>query len=49
VVVEPDIGNDKIAALNKAAGFEIARTVQLRTKEAALSFCTRAAWEEAEL
>jgi hypothetical protein len=49
VVVEPDIRNDKIAALNKAAGFEVARTVQLRSKEAALAFCTRAAWQEADL
>ncbi|HET9421953.1 MAG TPA: GNAT family N-acetyltransferase [Nocardioides sp.] len=49
VVVEPDVRNERIAALNKAAGFEVVRTVRLRTKEAALSFCTRAAWEESEL
>jgi hypothetical protein len=49
VVVEPDVRNDRIAALNKAAGFEVVRTVRLRTKEAALSFCTREAWEGSEL
>ncbi|HWM74071.1 MAG TPA: GNAT family N-acetyltransferase [Nocardioides sp.] len=49
VVVEPDVRNDRIAALNKVAGFEVVRTVRLRNKEAALSFCTRAAFEESEL
>lgn len=49
VVVEPDVRNERIALLNKAAGFEVVRTVRLRTKEAALSFCTRAAWEESDL
>jgi hypothetical protein len=49
VVVEPDVRNDRIAALNKAAGFEVVRTVRLRTKDAALSFCTRAAWAESDL
>lgn len=48
VVVEPDVRNERIAALNKAAGFEVVRTVRLRTKEAALSFCTREAWEVSE-
>ena len=49
IVVEPDVRNDPIAALNKAAGFEVVRTVRLRTKEAALSLCTRAAWEGSDL
>ncbi len=49
VVVEPDVRNERIAALNKAAGFEVARTVRLSNKQASLSFCTRAAWEEADL
>ena len=49
VVVEPDVRNTRIALLNKAAGFEVARTVRLDHKEAALSFCTRAAWEESDL
>jgi len=41
VVVEPDIGNEKIAALNAAAGFVIEKKVQLKDKTAALSFSTR--------
>ena len=49
VVVEPDVRNDRIAALNEAAGFEVVRPVRLRSKEAALSFCTRAVWEGSEL
>jgi hypothetical protein len=50
VVVEPDVRNERIATLNREAGFIVARTVRLESasmsKEAALSFCTRAAWEE---
>lgn len=42
VVVEPDVRNDKIAALNAAAGFRVDRHVELEDKTAALSFCTRA-------
>lgn len=42
VVVEPDVRNDKIAALNAAVGFVVCRTVDLADKTAALSFCTRA-------
>jgi RimJ/RimL family protein N-acetyltransferase len=49
VVVEPDVRNDRIAALNKAAGFEVIRNIRLRTKTAALSCCTREAWEASEL
>jgi RimJ/RimL family protein N-acetyltransferase len=49
VVVEPDIHNDKIAALNKAAGFVVERVIALPGKEAALSFCTRRAFREADL
>ena len=49
VVVEPDVRNDRIAALNKAAGFEVVRRVRLRTKEAALSVCSRDAWEGCDL
>ena len=44
VVVEPDVRNDRIAALNAEAGFVVVRTVTLPTKEAALSFCTRSAF-----
>ena len=50
VVVEPDVRNERIRALNKAAGFARSRArCSCRTKEAALSFCTRDAWEECDL
>lgn len=49
VVVEPDVGNHKIAALNAAAGFVVARHVALATKTAALSFCTRAQFADSRL
>ncbi|MEI5675896.1 MULTISPECIES: GNAT family N-acetyltransferase [unclassified Nocardioides] len=45
VVVEPDVRNAKIAALNAAFGFVVARAVELPSKTAALSFCTRAAYD----
>lgn len=41
VVVEPDVRNDRIAALNAAAGFEVTGEIRLSDKTAALSFCTR--------
>lgn len=41
VVVEPDVRNTKIAALNARMGFVPAKTVSLADKEALLSFCTR--------
>ncbi|WP_394834180.1 GNAT family N-acetyltransferase [Pendulispora rubella] len=47
VVVEPDARNEKIHALNRRAGFEVVRTVDLPAtsvqpaKKALLSFCTR--------
>ena len=44
VVVEPDIRNDKIAALNGAAGFRVVRPVELPDKTAAFSVCTRASF-----
>ncbi|MDT0186786.1 GNAT family N-acetyltransferase [Microbacterium sp. ARD31] len=49
VVVEPDVRNDRIAALNAAAGFLVARTVDLPDKTAALSFCSRAAFTASAL
>lgn len=53
VVVEPDVRNDRIAALNAAAGFQVARTITLSTpqstKDAALSFCTRDAFAASDL
>ena len=45
VVVEPDARNEAIARLNTEAGFEVARLIDLPGKRAALSFCTREAWE----
>lgn len=41
VIVEPDIRNDKIAALNAAVGFRVVRPVELPDKTAAFSVCTR--------
>ena len=49
VVVEPDVRNERIARLNAAAGFVVARHVPLAGKTAALSFCTRAAFRASEL
>ncbi len=44
VVVEPDIRNDKIHALNLKVGFEYDRPIQFREKTAHLAFCTREAF-----
>ncbi|MGW1072861.1 GNAT family N-acetyltransferase [Streptomyces sp. NPDC002537] len=41
VVVEPDVRNTAVHALNAAVGFEALRTVQKPEKEALLSVCTR--------
>lgn len=49
VVVEPDVRNERIARLNAAAGFVVAREVSLASKTAALSFCTRAAFRASSL
>ena len=49
VVVEPDVRNDRIARLNAAAGFVVARHIMLPTKTAALSFCTREAFAASSL
>jgi len=49
VVVEPDVRNDRIARLNAAAGFVVARHITLPTKTAALSFCTREAFAASSL
>lgn len=48
VVVEPDVRNTKVHRLNGLVGFEVAGTVRLSDKEAALSFCTRERFEAAE-
>lgn len=41
VVVEPDVRNTAVHALNAAVGFEVVGTVQKPEKEALLSICTR--------
>lgn len=45
VVVEPDAGNEAIHRLNEYAGFKPERTVELKEKQALLSFCTRIDFE----
>ncbi|WP_026534255.1 GNAT family N-acetyltransferase [Arthrobacter sp. H14] len=41
IVVEPDVGNTKIQALNARMGFEKDRVIHVDGKDAWLSFCTR--------
>lgn len=41
VVVEPDVRNEKIHVLNKRAGFEYQKIIELPRKTAHLAFCTR--------
>ena len=41
VVVEPDVGNKAVHALNEAVGFVPAREIDKPEKRALLSFCTR--------
>jgi RimJ/RimL family protein N-acetyltransferase len=41
IVVEPDVGNTRIHALNERMGFRKQRIVDLPDKQAWLSFCTR--------
>ncbi|MGW6687724.1 GNAT family N-acetyltransferase [Streptomyces sp. NPDC054961] len=47
VVVEPDVGNKAVHALNEAVGFVPEGPVTKPEKEALLSFCTRAQFEAA--
>ena len=47
VVVEPDVGNKAVHALNAAVGFEPEREIDKPEKRALLSFCTRAQFEAA--
>ncbi|MER7165373.1 GNAT family N-acetyltransferase [Micromonospora sp. NPDC000207] len=47
VVVEPDVDNKAVQALNAAVGFTVVGTVTLPTKEALLSTATRAAFTAA--
>ena len=48
VVVEPDVRNHAVHALNDAVGFQVAGEVELPDKCALLSFCTREDWLWAE-
>lgn len=41
VVVEPDVSNTAVHALNEAVGFVPEREIQKPEKKALLSFCTR--------
>ncbi|MFD9265105.1 GNAT family N-acetyltransferase [Streptomyces goshikiensis] len=47
VVVEPDVRNTAVHALNEAVGFVAERPVTKPEKEALLSFCTRGQFEAA--
>lgn len=44
VVVEPDIRNARIHALNRRAGFQYEKLIELPGKSAHLAFCTRQAY-----
>ncbi len=47
VVVEPDVTNTSVQALNKAVGFEVVREITKPEKQALLSTCTREQFEAA--
>lgn len=47
VVVEPDVGNKAVHALNEAVGFVPEREIDKPEKKALLSFCTREQFEAA--
>ncbi|MEU4082387.1 GNAT family N-acetyltransferase [Streptomyces venezuelae] len=47
VVVEPDVSNKAVHALNEAVGFVPDREIQKPEKKALLSFCTREQFEAA--
>ncbi|MFF4348765.1 GNAT family N-acetyltransferase [Streptomyces sp. NPDC001530] len=47
VVVEPDVRNKAVHALNEAVGFVPEREIQKPEKKALLSFCTRERFEKA--
>lgn len=47
VVVEPDVTNSAVQALNKAVGFDVLREIAKPEKNALLSACTRAQFEAA--
>ncbi|MFJ3770326.1 GNAT family N-acetyltransferase [Streptomyces sp. NPDC090075] len=47
IVVEPDVRNTAVHALNEAIGFVPVREIQKPEKRALLSFCTRERFEQA--
>ncbi|MFD5819002.1 GNAT family N-acetyltransferase [Streptomyces sp. NPDC127038] len=47
VVVEPDVANSAVHALNEAVGFVPVREIRKPEKKALLSFCTREMFEKA--
>ncbi|MFF4114915.1 GNAT family N-acetyltransferase [Streptomyces sp. NPDC001714] len=47
IVVEPDVGNKAVHALNEAVGFVPVREIQKPEKKALLSYCTRERFERA--
>jgi RimJ/RimL family protein N-acetyltransferase len=47
IVVEPDANNERIHAINRAAGFVYGRNVAFTEKIASLAFCTRRDFEQA--
>ncbi|WP_432104513.1 GNAT family N-acetyltransferase [Streptomyces sp. bgisy091] len=47
VVVEPDVTNNAVQALNKAVGFEVVREITKPEKQALLCTCTREQFEAA--
>jgi len=49
VVVEPDVRNEAVLAMNARAGFVVDRLVELGSKTAALSFCTPDAFTDSEI
>ncbi|OED37386.1 transcriptional regulator [Flavobacteriaceae bacterium (ex Bugula neritina AB1)] len=48
IVVEPDVRNEKIHVLNKKAGFQYQKEIELPEKKAALAFCEREDFEKAK-
>ncbi|WP_030908220.1 GNAT family N-acetyltransferase [Streptomyces sp. NRRL F-5126] len=46
VVVEPDVRNTAVHALNETVGFQVAGKIAKPEKEALLSFCTRARFQD---
>lgn len=48
VVVEPDVRNHKIHALNRRVGFVHQRQIWIGSKQAYLAFCTRSQYEAAQ-